>query len=321
MLLRNYEPALKRGAKVLTSEIAGLGMTIGNVYYVIPSTKAFKSTFIRDYQCTYTDGSKAVYIDTGDGAAIQSAITASKGGRNDYILVLTGNYNLTAALTLAGKSSLHLIGVNGLGYDVGSIGAAALTQTGAYANVIMSPYSELAGFQIINKAGYSAVTVAAGIWRCSIHNNYFHMVGGSDINLIDCSSSTANVSGTIYGNKFSTWVGGVLNSAINVGQGTAIDVCYNQIMASSTAMVLDYGIINNSIGGLTAYNIVSECGGDGVASNGGTITVAISVDPSGTAVGNLCAVGTGQGLAGGTAEHSFVNNRDGASGGATPIQT
>ncbi len=293
----------------------------GNVYHVIQKSKAFYSDFVKNYQFQYSDGSWAVLTDPGNGTAIQAAINACKGGRSDRIMVGTGNYNLVTALTLAGKSSVHLIGVNGLTMDCGSNGAAALTQTGNYENIIMSPYSEFAGFQVINKNGYSAVTVPVGIWRCNIHHNYFHMVGGSDINLIDCSTSTSNVSGRIAFNKFTTWVGGVLNSAIYVGLGTGIDVIGNQIVASSTAMVLDYGIYNDSIGGMTAHNIVSEAGGSGVATNGGTVTVAIYINASGSAVDNLCAVGTGQGLAGGTASHSFVNNRDGQAGGATPIET
>jgi len=311
------------GLEILLKEMIGdlNGGSGGNVYYVVQKSKAFYGSFLEKYQQTYEDGSLAVYGDDGDGLGIQEAIDACKGGRSDYILVGTGNYNLAAALTLVGKSSVHLLGVNGLTQDVGSLGAAALTQTGNFENIILEAYGEVAGFQIINKAGYSAVTCAAGKWRPTVHHNYFHMVGGADINLIDWSAANAGVSGRIYKNKFTTWVGGVLNSAINVGAGTGIDVIGNQIMASSTAMVLDYGILNNSIGGLTADNIVSECGGDGVATNGGTITVAVQIATSGTAVNNRCAVGTGQGLAGGTASHTFVDNRDGQAGGETTIET
>lgn len=296
---------------------------IGNVYFIgrTGSTSQFSNFSQRYVGTTFTDGTKMFWEDAGNGVQLQAAITASLGGFNNYFITAPGAYSLTTALTLRGKSNSHLIAANQGDYDCGAPGSSLLQQTGSYVGVKMEAYCELAYFQLINKDGYAAVEVENNIWRPTIHHNYFHMVGGSDINLVDASSSAACVSGSIHHNKFTTWVSGVLNSAICVGYGTGIRVCDNEILASSTAMVLDYGIYNDSIGGLTARNIVSECGGDGVASNGGTITVAIYVNASGTAVDNRCAVGTGQGLAGGTASHTFVNNKDGEAGGATPIET
>ena len=298
-------------------------MGVGNVYFITRTASAAQhALFSKRYAKTrFDDGTPMQYSDAGDGVQMQAAITASQGGLNNYFIVAPGNYNLVTALTLAGKSNSHLIAANLGDYGVGAPGSAALTQTGSYVGVIMEAYGELMGFQIINKAGYAAVQVPNNIWRPTVHDTYFHMVGGNDINIIDASSDAACVSGSIHRNKFSTWVGGVLNSAICIGLGTAVNVCDNQIIAHVTATVMGYGIYNNSIGGLTARNIVSEAGGDGVATNGGTITVAIYINPSGTAVDNRCAVGTGQGLAGGTAGHTFVDNRDGQAGGATPIET
>lgn len=292
---------------------------VGNIYWVIQSSKAFYRSFVESHLFVYPDGSKSVYTDSGNGAGIQAAISACKGGRNDFIIVGTGNYNLTAAITLAGKSSVHLVALNAGGYDVGALGAAALTQTGNYPAVQMEAYGELTGFQIINKNGYNGVYVPAASWRCNIHHNYFHMVGGSDIDIINCAEGNANSYGRIHHNKFTTWVAGVLNSAINKGLGGPVDVCNNEISCHN-GMVMDYGIINESSGGMTNDNDVSESGGDG-AVGGGTITVAVQVLAGACAIGNRCAVGTGQGLAGGTASHSFVDNRDGQAGGATPIET
>lgn len=317
------------GLTNFTNGITSLGNIVlgnvgfGNIYYVWQTSKtAIMADMLDKYSGSkYPDGAAILYRDDGSGDGILAAIAACKGGRSDYVIVGTGNYNLTDDLDLTGKSSVHLIGVNGGGCDVGTLGAAALTQTGNYPCVTMSPYSEVTGFQMINKNGYPAVAVPNNIWRNNIHHNYFHMVGGSAISLIDSSASEANVSGIIAYNKFTTWVGGVLHAAINVGYGTGISVIGNHIIASSTAMVLSYGIINESIGGITADNIVSEAGGNGVVTNGGTITVAIQISTSGTAIGNRCAVGTGQGLAGGTVSHTFVDNRDGQAGGATPIET
>ena len=119
--------------KVLKEMIGGIDVgNVGNVYYVIQSTKAFYADFMSKYQQRYSDGSYAVHPDTGNGAGIQAAIDACKGGRSDYILVGTGAYSLTTALTLAGKSSVHLIGVNGQTSKTGTVGAALLQQTGNY---------------------------------------------------------------------------------------------------------------------------------------------------------------------------------------------
>jgi len=296
---------------------------IGNVYFIARTTSTAQFTqFSARYKgATYNDGTKMFYEDVADGVQLQAAITNSLGGFNNYFITAPGAFTLTNALTLAGKSNSHLIAANQGDYGVGAPGSSLLTQSGSAVGLIMEAYCEVSGFQFINKDGYAAISVPNNIWRPTIHHNYFHMVGGTDINLIDASAAAACVSGSIHHNKFTTWVSGVLNAAICVGYGTGVSVTDNHIIASSTAMVLDYGIYNNSIGGLTADNIVSEAGGDGVATNGGTVTVAVYINPSGTAINNRTAVGTGQGLAGGTASHTFVDNRDGAAGGATPIET
>ena len=93
---------LERYLSGLESEI-GVGFG-GNVYYVIQSSKAFYQDFVDKHQKQYSDGSFAVYSDSGNGLGIQAAINACKGGRGDYIIVGTGSYQLTVALTFAGKS-------------------------------------------------------------------------------------------------------------------------------------------------------------------------------------------------------------------------
>jgi hypothetical protein len=290
-----------------------LPIGIGNVYYVIPSTKAYLASFLQDYQTTYSDSSVAVYTDTGSGDGIAAAITACKGGRNDYIIVGTGNYNLTAALTLAGKSSVHLIGLNGGGYDIGTMGAAALTQTGSFENVIMSPYSELTGFQIINKAAYSAVTIADGIWRANIHNNYFHMTQGSACSIIKASGSGMSY-GTIAKNRFQTWVGGTITYAIEINGASSIIIDKNIINNwSGTMSTAIY--CNQCAQGVVMDNIISDCSG------AGTITVGIDLGNGNTAIGNRCALPTGSAFSAGTANRTFVDNRDAQAGGQTVVET
>jgi len=284
----------------------GIPSDAGHVYWVVQKSKAFYQDYIYNKQFVYSDGTIAVHTDSGDGKGIQNAINACKGGRNDYVFVGTGNYNLSAALTLAGKSSVHLVGLNGGGVEVGTLGAAALTQTGAFENVIMEAYCELTGLQIINKNGYSAVTIAAGKWRPNVHNNCFHMVAGSAINIIDATGALACSYGRICNNRFATWVGGDLTSAINVGTGTGVDICKNVITQYNGTM--DYGIIQAGAQCIVKDNVVSDCGG------GGVVTVAVQLYEYSSAISNRLSVPAGRGLAGGTAAKGFVDNMDGATG-------
>jgi hypothetical protein len=288
---------------------------VGNVYYVwLTSKTAIMTDMKNKYEGnTYPDGNKILYEDAGNGLGIQAAIDACKGGRNDYVIVGTGNYNLTVPLTMSGKSSVHLIGCNGGGLDVGSLGAAALTQTGNYENVIMEAYGELSGFQIINKAGYSAVTMADGKWRMNIHNNYFHMVQGSASYIVKASGSGLAY-GTIANNRFETYVAGNSATVIDCAGATAANICSNWICNLSGT--IDTGIQTGSgYQMMIVDNIVSDCSG------AGTITVAIDMGQKNTAINNRLAVLSGRGFANGTVNRTFVDNRDATSGGATPIET
>jgi len=313
MFLHDYNPALKYGAKILQNEVLGAGT--GNVYYVIPSTKAFYADFINNFQQTYSDGSVAVYTDTGDGAAIQSAIDASKGGRNDYVIVLPGSYQLTAALDCTGRSSLHLISANDQDCVVGGVGAALLQQTGAFECLKLEAYGEVAGFQFINKAGYAAITMADGKWRANIHNNYFHMVQGTACHIINISGSGMS-HGFISNNRFNTWVGGAITGAIAMTGTVSATIEKNYIVNYSGTM--DSAIeLGSSVQCLVVDNIISDCGG------AGTITNGIGAgNPTGNClVGNRLGLPTGTGVSGGTANRTFVDNRDAQAGGATPIET
>lgn len=298
-------------------------MTVGNVYFIgRPSSPTQFDMWARKFGKTrYADGSWCFHRDpstgastaAGDGTGIQEAITGSTGGMNNYFFVAPGGYTQAAAITMASKSSSHLLAVNGDGYDVGAMGAAALTQGGAFTNITMGTYCELAGFQIINKSAYPAVTVGDGVWRCNIRNNYFHMTQGAAASIIVTAGSGLSY-GRIANNAFSTWVGGALTAAIYLVGATACQVERNIITNYSGTM--DFGIeFGSSAQAIASNNIISDCGG------AGTITVAISLGTSGTAFDNKLAVLSGRGFTGGTPNRSFVQNFDATSGGATPIET
>ena len=290
---------------------------VGNVYYVIYSGRAaVKKDMLAKYgDERYADGSKILYLDSGNGEGIQDAIDATKGGRNDYVIVGTGPYTLTVPLTLAGKSSVHLVGQNGGGCEIGTLGAAALIQSGNYQNVIMESYCELTGFQIINKAGYAAVTIADGKWRPNIHHNYFHMVQGTACSIIQAAGSGMSY-GTIANNRFETWVGGAITNAILLPGATAVNVNNNWIDNISGTMGCAIAM-SSTVQAMVVDNIISDGGGLG------TITVGIDINTAAgnTAIGNRFAMPTGTAFNGGVANRTFSDNRDAHAGGATPIES
>jgi hypothetical protein len=290
------------------------GSPVGNVYFVGRNTAStqFNMWSRRFGKTRYADGSWCFHSDPADGTGIQEAITGSTGSFNNYLFVAPGTYTTTTGISHAGKSGIHMLAVNGGNMDVGCTTSVYLFCSGNYPVLTTAANTEIAGFALKNKAGYAAITVPAGIFSNDIHNNYFMMVLGSAVNIVDATASEANKMGRVHHNRFYTEVTGNATSAISLAAGYAKDACHNIITLGGVG-TLDYGINNQSEGGDTSYNIVSE--------GPGTITNAIYIGNNGSAVGNSCAVVTGRGLAGGTAERSFVNNRDGASGGATPIQT
>ena len=312
MSITNYPNGVSSFGTVLPGSLG-----VGNVYYVIYSGRTAVTKDARNKwgEERYSDGSKMLYLDSGNGEGIQDAIDATKGGRNDYVIVGTGPYTLTTALDLTGKSSVHLISTNQQGIEVGGIGAALLQQSGNYECLKMEAYCEVSGFQFINKAGYSAITMADGKWRANVHHNYFHVVGGTACSIIS-GAGTGFTHGFISNNRFQTWVGGNFTSHIVLATGNSVTISDNSIVNYSgtvdTSINLGGGVQN-----LAIDNIISDCGG------AGTITVGIDAGtPTGnTVIGNRIATLSGRGLAGGTANRSFVSNFDSTSGGATPIET
>jgi len=281
---------------------------IGNVYFIsrTPSS-AQNALFTSRYSgTTFDDGTKMLWPDAADGVQLQAAITASQGGFNNYFIVAPGPYTLTAALTLSGKSNSHLIACNQADYGSGAPGSSLLQQSGSYVALTMEAYCEVSGFQFINKAGYAAVSVPANIWRPAIHHNCFHMVAGTACNIVDATGAAACSYGSISNNRFATWVGGNLTSAINVGTGTGTVIDGNVISQYNGTM--DYGIVQAGAQCIVSNNIVSNCGG------GGVVTVAVQIHTYSSAVGNRLSVDAGKALAGGTAANSFVDNMDGATG-------
>jgi len=253
-----------------------------------------------------SDGVVRVYAADGvaDDVEIQAAIDAAKGGTNAYVFIYSGNYALTAAVTMAGKSSLHLVGVNGGGCEVGTVGAAAFTQGGDFPCIIMEAYGEVTGLQLINHPAYPAITIPANIWRVNIHNNFIWGGGAGACSYIDATAAAAGSYSFISNNRFS--ITGAATAAINVGTGTGLTISKNIITQYNGT--LDLGIKVNGAQCIISNNYISNSGG------AGAITVAITCYQYSAAIGNRCAVGAGAALDGGTAANSYVDNMDAATG-------
>lgn len=287
---------------------------VGNVYYVTNRSQASspgKYAAKKYARSSYSnDGSMMLHT------TIASAAAVCVSDRNDYIIVLPSGYGLTTTIDLSSVQNVHLLGANGCNQDCGSQGSAYLVQTGAYPAITLGSWNEVADLQIWNCSGEEGIyaSLKQGI---NVHHNLFRLTAAAGITSgVDLSGGYGNNYNRVAYNKFIHYAGTAGYAVINVGLGTGNDTIGNEIAVYGSC-TYDYGILNQSPGGLADLNRITECGGSG------TITVALQIKSTNgnSASGNFLAVAAGQGLAGGTAEKSFCQNFDAASGGATAIQT
>ena len=115
MLAKESMPALYVGDKIHPSDILGAGIigTLGNTYYVVPSTEANYNVLKSIYDFTYDDGSEAFCSTVAD------AYSKVVSGRNDVIaLHSNASHALTEMLTVA-KNRVHFVGLDGGGRQTG----------------------------------------------------------------------------------------------------------------------------------------------------------------------------------------------------------
>jgi hypothetical protein len=300
---------------------------IGNVYVVCNTTSASYEEVRKRYGNTvYEDGSQMFHPHTSTASVVtlnglKSALAATVEDRNDYVVVMGANstYHIDEALAM-NKKNVHIICPSGLGYEIGATNSARIQQIGAYAIFAVSDASvEIAGFYLKNLTGYSAITLAANAYAPNIHHNYFPIQAIASFVGSIIGSGDGGAWGKIERNTFISQSGGSQTCAAGIVQiqsgATCCGVNYNEVIIGDT-QTATVGIYNNAIKGQTNFNIFSESGGNGVATNGGTITKCITINPSGCAIGNRGAVGTTQVLAGGTSAHSYSDNIGGVTGDA-----
>jgi hypothetical protein len=303
--------------------VAG-GIGVGNVYYVCntTSTSAYADLVTKFANQTYSDGSAILYPHTASASAVttnglKNALAATVEDRNDYVIVVGANntYYIDEALAM-NKKNVHLVCPAGLGNEIGATNAARIQQiTASTAIIAVSDSSiEIAGFYLKNINATAAITIANGSYAMNIHHNTFPLIwtSGAQTGSIVCSGD-GGAWGSIERNWFVSQSGGACTCASGVIQvqaaATACRVKHNEITIGDT-QIATIGISNAAVKGHTDFNIFSESGGSGVA-DGGTITNCISINTSGAAIGNLCAVATGHFATGGTASISFCENYDG----------
>jgi len=290
-----------------------LGM--GNIYHACLSYYAgpYAMLKLRFGGQHYEDGSKMLYTDIND------AIDACVSGRNDYIIVYPGPWGVDELIDMSAKTDIHMIGAGGLTQDIGSSGPAYIVQTGNFHTIELGSWCEVAGLQIWNKSGYTAIhsNLKQGI---NVHNNFIRMSASAGIcSGINIEGAYGNNYNRVEANKLHHYAGTAGGSCITTGNGTGIDTCRNEVVVFG-GVTYDYGIFNNSPGGQANDNLITECGG---TAGGGTITVGLQIrtDNGNSAMGNRIGVATGRGLAGGTANRSFVQNFDAHAGGAVAIES
>ena len=295
---------------VFDGKFGALG--VGRVFYVVKSTETFYPEMVEKHPA-YGDGVAAVY------STIQAALDVTVGNRNDYVMVSPSqdDYDLTAELTMT-KKAVHLICPAGLGNERGATNAARIHQNTDGQDVIVLTNSaiEVAGLYFKNYTLHAAIsaTSSGGVYGVNIHNNTFTMTSNAGAaEPMIMFTGDAGAWGSIESNWMITAVSNATYTSIIAvsSSATAARVKNNEITIGD-GCTASIGIQNSAVKGVTSGNIITECGGD--ASDSGTVTVAISIHASGTAIGNRLAVGAGQALAGGTAAHSFVDNMDGATG-------
>lgn len=303
---------------------------MGNIYFVVGSgSSSYDDMCLRYGGLYYEDGSAVLYKHVSSASAVTTdglatAVSKMVEDRNDYVIVMPANstYYIDAALALD-KKSMHLVCPAGLGYDIGATNAARIQQiTAATACFAVSDASvEVAGFYIKQYADVAAITLAATSYAPNIHHNTFPLIWSSSPVASIVGTGDAGAWGKIERNWFVSQAGGAVTAAIAAidikANATAAQCNHNMVTIGDTN-IATVGISNAAVKGNTNFNIFSECGGNGV-SDGGTITNCISIHASGCAIGNRCAVASGEFATGGTAAHSFCDNLDGRSTSGTDI--
>lgn len=283
MLVREYLPALRYGAKILPSEILGGGLgpgsapTFGNIYYVMKSTDSYYGDFYADYYTKYTDGTASIYN------TIQDAVDAATDGRGDVIIVAPGKW--TEEVYIVSKRGLRVLGA-GFGTGGTDTGAPRIRASDATTHYpftttlgratngacfhVLSRNVEISGFYLDGGGNYAGIYCGGGLYGgitgyttenasgCYFHNNSIR--GGSE-GAVGLFLDGARFEVVVENNIFERWTG----AAIEMGPGNASNECCiirnNHFIADNGGYGVDiYGSTNSSLGCQICQNFFGDRG-------------------------------------------------------------
>jgi len=313
------------GLEDLKGGLGALGLGVGNVYYVVQAANtAVYTHMIKNYQRTYSDGSKAVQV------TIQAALDATVANRNDYVIVMpdSSDYDLTVALTMT-KKSVHLICPAGLGTQGFPSNAARVHQNTAATAIITvtGDAVEIAGLFFKGIEGGDIITLSGTRWHPHIHDNFFGIAATASSNNFGIVGTGAVSHASIHDNYFTNYSPGAMT-------GTDNDVAaFISLSSGSSTRGLIRGNLMHT-GGNTAVAAAISVAGYGffiidnylwedVAFGGtqaGTLTLGISTSADCLVAGNRIGITTAENaVSGGTADASYVDNFEGTSGGTKAV--
>jgi hypothetical protein len=327
--MRRQFPGFKLGAEFLSPP--------GNIYYVIQTTEAHYAQFIKDYQETYSDGSRAVYPHTATDSVVttnglQNALNACVANRNDYVIIMpsASHYNILAALTMS-KRSVHLICPAGLGMEAGASNAALIHQNTANTNIITltGDSCEIAGiwFRTFTSTTASVIeipTVSTG-QNANIHHNTFNQTlsGATNGCMISFSVGGSGNYSNVHHNRFWT-TGAGLTGTCGVYMATTQSVFAYNDMHTINGATLAIGVRCAGVGSVIKYNnfFAHRASVGGISASLFTAAIYVADDDDSTCVlGNRGSVGSGCLTAGGTTDVTFCDNRSAVNGGVLPVDT
>ena len=237
MLFRDYNPALRYGAKILPSElIGGDGLWGRNVYYV-------KKTTDTDYQAFY-DANYAV-LSNGKGN-IYNTITAALAIAGDYdiIYVFQGVWTEAATLNIT-QTGLKLFGCQTSGHQWGQ---PSIKGSGTNTSIITvnANQVEIAYLSIHQPVAYAGirVTTTGDFWRTHIHDCYF---GGNSAGTYGVVMGDTTAGGGAFGQTtdapctvvercyFTNWTTAAI--FFNCGAGSSVRNNVIQVEANASGII------------------------------------------------------------------------------------
>ncbi len=294
--------------------VGGLeSFAVGNVYFVCETSNSLYSTdFIKSKTGKYEDYSERVHN------TAQSALNACVAYRNDYVIVLD-NLSISSALSMA-TNRQHLICPTGIKPNFP--GDFSITQSGS-ADVITITGNgcEVAGFWLINKLGQDAIDIRT-TWMTHIHHNYFALkatASSDSYGIVGTSPIQFNIHHNLFNNAYPGAMSGTDNDiaafiGITSGASTRGMIADN-IMHTGANTTVAAGITTGGYGQFILRNYLWENPSHG-GSDAGTFTVGISGGANCLIADNRVGLGTAaNGVSGGTANQSYVENYEGTSGG------